>query len=125
MSKYEPPKPRQFTASQEREHRDHETRIDYVAAHRDEFLLLVTAAHDDEGYTLQCVVTAIGQGAHLCGRSFDETLYAFWRNAYHPFAVAWDFDRCPIDFDSCLKVMRVALPVQPSKEAHECNPSVL
>lgn len=105
--KYEAPQPRKFSPAQEAAHRAHEARIDYVAAHREEFLKLCMMA-DRQG-DRQIAVNIVGYAAHTLGMSFDEALYECWRGHYHPNAAHLDFTRSPINFQSYLSVM-AAIP---------------
>jgi hypothetical protein len=106
MNKYQAPPPIKFTAAQEAQHRAYEARMDYVAAHREDFLNLVALAY---GQSIQVAVKTIGYAAHTCGHSFDEALYECWRGHYHPHAEHLNFNLKPLDFNAYLSVMAVTV----------------
>ncbi|OLE54194.1 MAG: hypothetical protein AUG51_09390 [Acidobacteria bacterium 13_1_20CM_3_53_8] len=101
--KYGPPRERRFTPAQEREHRAHEARGDYVVAHLEQFLELLAAAYE---WGMQEVVEAIGSVAHWQGRTFEEQLFNWWLGAFHPEESEWDFGALLINFEVYLSTLR-------------------
>ncbi|OLE52662.1 MAG: hypothetical protein AUG51_16965 [Acidobacteria bacterium 13_1_20CM_3_53_8] len=103
MNKYESPKPRKFTSTQEAEHKAHEVKCDYVSGHVDEFLQLLACAYD---WPIKEVLLAVAGHAHIHGRTLSEVLFDWFLGAYHPEAKDWDFQKMPINFEVYASVMR-------------------
>src|SRR2546423_13297510 len=109
--KYGPPRERRFTPAQEREHRAHEARGDYVVAHLEQFLELLAAAYE---WGMQEVVEAIGSDAHLQGRTFEEQPFNWRVRAFHPGKSERDFRALRNNFERYLSLLckRGALKAQ-------------
>jgi len=117
MSKYEAPPARKFTPAQEAEHARYEAKIAYVAEHRDGFIKLIVAANQFN-WSLQKVVDEIGLRAHMCGQSFDESLFWMWLGSYQPHAQDWDFHHRPLNFEVIFSVLNKVLPEGATAGAH-------